>query len=143
MPVEPYADQELLSAHFRNGLAQDVYDDGVPDPYDMTWTNGVLLPYVVIEYGMPIAAGGGRSISTEEKQPTVNRVSASVVSSSGAYARQVASKIVGLGTGFVPSTNTGPLRLSGNTSFSMQVENRPAVYVTQVHFSYDGNMAEA
>ena len=140
MAVDPYADQVLLTAYFDSQLAQDVYDDGVPDPYDMTWTNGVLPPYVVIEYGMPIAATAGRSIAGEEKQPTVQRMSLTVVSSSGAYTRQVAGKIARVGVGYFASSNVGPLRLSGSTSFTMQVENRPMVHASQVHFSYTSNM---
>ena len=143
MAVNPVADQDLITAYFNAQLAQTVYDDGVPDPADMTWTNNALPPYVVIEYGMPVGATAGRSIAGEEKQPTVQRVGLSVVSSSGKFARQVGGKIADVGVGFEASANVGPLRLLGGSTFTVQVDSRPTVYVSQVHFTYSSNMTDS
>jgi hypothetical protein len=142
MTLNPYADQGALTAYFTAQLAQDVLEDGFPEPGDQEWTNGVLKPYVVIDFGMPVATADGRSIAGEEKQPTVQRVVLSAVASSGKVARQIAGKIVESGTGFMASSNTGPLRLVGGGQFTQQVENRPSVYVSEVYFLYWGNMVD-
>lgn len=143
MTLNPYTDQEALGAYFDGQLAQDVLEDGFPEPGDMTWVNGVLTPYVVIDFGMPVATADGRSVAAEEKQPTVQRVVLSAVASSGKVARQIAGKIVEVGTGYMASSNTGPLRLVGGGQFTLQVESRPSVYVSEVYYTYLSNMVDA
>jgi len=143
MTLNPYSDQEALAAFFRSELAQDVLEDGFPEPGEMTWVNGVLVPYVVIDFGAPVAAAGGRSIAGEEKQPTSQRVVLSAVASSGKVAREIAGKITEVGTGYMASSNTGPLRLIGGGQFGQVVENRPTVHVSEVYFLYLGNLFDA
>lgn len=140
MTLNPFSDQEALVVYFQGELAQDVLEDGFPEPGEMTWTNGVLVPYVIIDFGMPVATADGRSIAGEEKQPTVQRVVLSAVASSGKVAREIAGKIVQVGTGYMASSNTGPLRLVGGGQFTMQVENRPSVYVSEVYYTYWSNL---
>ena len=140
MSVESFPDQELITAYFEGQLAQPVYDDGYPEPADMTWVNGVLTPYVVIEYGQPVGVADGRSISVEQDQPTIQRVAVSCVASSGKVAREIASKAATVGVGFVASANVGPLRLVGGGNFTQRVESRPLVYVAEVYFTYLSNM---
>jgi len=142
MTVNPVEDQDLITAHFDAQLAQTIYDDGVPAPEDMTWVNNVLAPYVVVDYGMPIGSASGRSIAGEEKQPTLQRVGLSVISSNSKFTRQVAGKIAEIGVGFVASANVGPLRLIGGGAFTIQVEAKPEVYVSQVYFQYISNMTD-
>ena len=141
MAVNPIADQDLITTYFNAQLSQTIYDDGVPDPADMSWVNNVLLPYVVIEFGMPVGAAEGRSIAVEQKQPTVQRVGLSVVSSNAKFARQVGGKVSEIGVGFTASSNVGPLRFIGGSSFTLQVESRPNVYVSQIQFTYLSNMS--
>ncbi len=140
MTLNPFSDQEALVAYFQGQLAQDVLEDGFPEPGEMTWVNGVLVPYVVIDFGMPVATADGRSIAGEEKQPTVQRVVLSAVASSGKVAREIAGKIVEVATGYSISNNTGPLRLVGGGNFTLQVENRPSVYVSEIYLTSLSNM---
>lgn len=140
MSVDAFPDQQLITVYFDGQLAQPVYDDGYPEPADMEWVNGVLTPYVVIEYGMPVGVAEGRGIAREEEQPTIQRVAVSCVASSGKVARQIASKVARVGVGFTASANVGPLRLVGGASLTQRVESRPLVYVSEVYFSYIGNM---
>ena len=140
MTVASFADQELITAYFDGQLAQPVYDDGYPEPADMTWVNGVLTPYVVIEYGQPVGVADGRSISVEQDQPTIQRVAVSCVASNGKVAREIASKVAGVGVGFIASNNVGPLRLIGGATLTQRVESRPTVFVSEVYFNYLSNM---
>jgi hypothetical protein len=143
MTVNPYADQEALAAYFRTQLAQDVLEDGYPEPGDMPWTNNILVPYIVIDFGSPVATTQGRSVAGEEKQPTSQRVVLSAVASSGKVAREIAGKIAEVGTGYSVSSNTGPLRLVGGGQFSQVVESKPTVYVSEVYFLYWANLTDA
>lgn len=141
--INPYADQEALVAYFASELAQDVLEDGYPEPGDMVWANNILVPYVVIDFGSPVASAEGRSVAGEEKQPTSQRVVLSAVASSGKVARQIAGKIAEVGTGYSASNNTGPLRLIGGGQFTQAVESRPSVFVVETYFLYLGNMTDA
>ncbi len=143
MTINPYADQEALADYFRTELAQDVLEDGYPEPGDMPWTNNILVPYVVIDFGSPVATTQGRSVAGEEKQPTSQRVVLSAVASSGKVAREIAGKIAEVGTGYSVSSNTGPLWLVGGGQFSQQGESRPTVHVSEVNFIYLANMADS
>jgi hypothetical protein len=143
MSLNPYSDQEALTAYFTAQLAQDVLEDGFPEPGDMTWVNGVLVPYVIADFGSPVSTTQGRSVAGEEKQPTTQRLVLSAVASSGKVARQIVGKILEVGTGYSASSNTGPLRLVGGGNFTVQVENRPSVYVSEAYFVYWSNLAEA
>lgn len=143
MTVAPFPDQQLISAHFASQMAQEVYDDGYPEPADMPWPNGVLTPYIVIDYGMPVSTTDGRGITGEEDQPTVQRVAVACVASSGKVAREIASKVSAVGVGFTASSNAGPLRLVGGGNFTQKVDAKPTVYVSEVYFSYTSNMAIA
>lgn len=140
MTLNPYTDQEALTAYFAGELAQDVLEDGFPEPEDMEWVGVNLVPFVVIDFGMPVATADGRSIAGEEKQPTIQRVVLSAVASSGKVARQIGGKIAEVGTGYSASNNTGQLRLVGGGNFTQLFESRPTAYISEVYFTYLSNM---
>ena len=140
--LNPYPDQTAIYVKLDSVLAQTVYED-VPDATLMTYTaEGVLIPYVTVDFSMSTALGFGRSIAAEEKQPTEQSVVVSVVANSNRLARQICGKAVEDMTGFVPSVNCGPLRLFGGGNFTFAIENKPTAYVAECYFRYFGNMSD-
>lgn len=140
MTLNPYVEQELITAKLESVMAQTVYND-VPDAVDTEYVNGVIVPYITVDYGMPFASAGGRSIAVEEKQPTDQRVIFSSIAGSNGVARQITSRIVSEMTGFKPSDNSGPLRLVGGGAYTIQMENKPTEYVSEVYMLYASNLA--
>jgi hypothetical protein len=145
--VETFADQELILARVDSVMAQTVYND-VADGVVMEWVTPPgggtpnLKAYIAVDFGEPVAKATGRSISVEEKQPTVQRVIMASVAGNAKVARQISSRLVGQMTGFVPSDNCGPLSLIGGGGYTMQVDNKPTVYVRESYWQYDGNMSD-
>jgi len=142
MTLNPYVEQELITARLESVMAQTVYED-VPDAVDTQYSNGLIIPYITVDYGMPFASAGGRSIAAEEKQPTDQRVIFSSVAGSNNTAREITSKIVNEMTGFKASANSGPLRLVGGGAYTIQVENKPTEYVSEVYMLYASNMVDS
>lgn len=142
MTLNPYVEHELITARLESVMAQEVYED-MPDAVDTQYINGLIVPYVTADYGMPFASAGGRSIAVEQKQPTDQRVIFSGVAGSNGIARQITSKMVAEMVGFVPSDNSGPLRLVGGGAYTIQVENKPTEHVSEVYFLFSSNMVDS
>lgn len=142
MALDPVVEHDAITARLESVMAQDVYED-VADGVTQTWNDTFMVPYIAVDYGMPLASAGGRSIARENLQPTDQRVIVAACASSNRVARQVASRVVQQMTGFEPSDNAGPLKLVGGGAFTIQTENKPTVYVSEVYFMYSANYATA
>jgi len=140
MALDPVAEHNAITAFLEAGFVQEVFED-VADGVTQTWVGTKMTPYIAVDYGMPLAMAGGRSIAAEELQPTEQRVIVAACASENRVARQIASKVVRELTGFIPSDNAGPLKLTGGGAFTIQTADKPTVYVSEVYFRYGANYA--
>lgn len=142
MTLNPYADQQAILAKANTEMAQNVVE-GVADGVTIEWdvTGMFVVPYIAASFGTPVAAGVGRSISVEAKQPTDLRVAFACVASSPDIARQISGKLVDEMTGFYASNNAGPLALIGGAQYTMRLDAKPTLYVSEVYFRFSSNMA--
>jgi hypothetical protein len=117
-----------------NELAQDVYDDGVPEETKLRFsTDGILLPYLIVEHAglvakdMPISGVMGAS---GQSSVTVLCIGPNQRSS-----RQVAGLVREKLTGFKTS---GSGELTPNLAPYTYVDGnaRPIRYVTEVSFDF-------
>lgn len=140
MAIDPTAETDLITSKLDVEFAQKVVE-GYPDATVTEYVNGRLRPYLAVDYGTPVATAQNRSIGTEEKQPYNIRVSVACVSDTSNGARKLSSKAALVGTGFVPSSNSGPLRLIGGTSGTLKFDAAsPTLYISEVWFMFISNL---
>lgn len=115
-------------------LAQDVYDDGVPEETKLRFsTDGIMLPYIIVEHAgltvdsMPISGVKGASGQSS--------VSVLCIGPNQRSSRQVAGLVREKLTGF---KTTGSGELTPNLAPYTYVDGnaRPIRYVTEVSFDF-------
>ena len=110
------------------------------DTTSTSYVNGQIAEYAFVDFGTPVATATGRSIVGEAKQPFNIRCTVAYVAGSRSAARAGASKVAGL-TGFVPNSNSGPLKLIGGGSYTLQDDStKPIKYVSETYFLFTDNL---
>jgi hypothetical protein len=143
MAINPIIEQNLIVAELEARFTPPVYED---DQVSVSYTNGEISEYITVDFGSPVATYNNRSIGAEQKQPYNQRVIVGYVAGSKSAARAGASSIaVGTPTGmtgFVPSTNSGPLRLVGGGSYTIAATAaKPIEFISEVYFLFTSNLA--
>lgn len=141
MPVDPYSDESAILAAIKAKFTGYLVVEEVLEGEDVQYQNGVMVPYLAVDFGMPVASATGRSIDQEQKQPTDQRVIVSAVSGDPTFTRQLSGRVARDLVGLVANSNTGPLRLIGGGGYTIPVTNAPTQYVRDCYFLYLGNMA--
>lgn len=140
MAIDPTTDANAVKTQLETALTISVHE-GVATGVATTYVNGVLVEYATIGFGSPVATATGRSLGVETQQPGTVRVIAGYVSGTAEGARTGGGSVVTALTGFVPSTNAGPLRLIGGGSYTIQeAATKPIRYVQETYFLFDVNM---
>lgn len=140
MAIDPTTETNLITAKLDLEFAQKVVE-GYPDATVTEYVGGKLKPYIAADYGTPVATAQNRSIGTEERQPYNIRVSVACVADSSNLARQLSSKVAAELTGFVPSVNSGALRLIGGTGGTLKFDaTSPTLYISEVWFLFISNL---
>lgn len=141
MPVDPYTDEAAILAAIRAEFTGYLVVEEILDGDEIPYENGKMVPYLAVDFGMPVASATGRSIAAESKQPTDQRVIVSAVSDDPTFTRQLSGRVARDLVGLEANSNTGPLRLIGGGGYTMPVANGPTQYVRDCYFLYLGNMA--
>ena len=137
--IDPIVEQNLIIQQVATLMSPTlvIEDDNINTQY----VNGVMAEYVFVDFGTPVATADGRSIAGEERQPFSIRVSVAYVAGSRSAARAGASRVAGL-VGFVPNTNSGPLRLVGGGSYTLQDDStKPLKFVSETYFVFVDNLS--
>jgi hypothetical protein len=121
-----------------NELSQDVYETSVPDEKKLRFdANGVLLPYIVVEFSDMEPGGNIGGILSSKYDVMSSSIVVSCVGPSERSVRQVAGLVRDKLIGYTP-TDAGELRPAGGISYtnSDQKVNR---YVSELGFIFAVN----
>lgn len=122
-------------------LPQDVYENGVPDDAQLTYsTTGKLLPFVVASYSGYVPDVMGKGIVGARYDLGKSYVTFMCVGPSERSARQVADLVLDLMTGF-KAPNAGELEPDsvGRPYMVNDSASKPAKYVSEVSFNFPVN----
>jgi hypothetical protein len=115
-------------------LAQDVYDDGVPEETKLRFsTDGILLPYIIVEHTGVIA--GTMPISGVAGASGQSSVTVLCIGPNQRSSRQVAGLVREKLTGF-RTNESGELTPALAPYTYIDGNARPIRYITEVSFNY-------
>jgi hypothetical protein len=139
MSLNLLAVQDNITAKLRE-LPQDVYETAVPDDSKLRFdSNGMILPYIVIEYSdmyeMPTANG----ILSTRLDTKMSYVIVSCVGPTERSARQVANLVRDKLTGYIP-VDAGEMKLSGGGISYTQPESKLNRYMNELAFTFPVNI---
>lgn len=119
-----------------NLLPQTVYDDGVPEDTKLTFdTNGILLPYIVVEHSGVTASVTGKPITGVKDASGESGISVLCVAPTQRASRQVAELVRQNLTGFKP-TASGELTPVSAPYTYIDGTARPVRYVSEIVFGF-------
>ena len=139
MTFELEAIREDIVTYANANLAQNVVRGVVPEPGDITWTNGTFAPYVVVRFG-DMAQGGGRSFIGARGDQYYIMADFFCVASSPTIAEQVQSKVIDVMLGYRPLTFGQLNKMPGGSGFTVTDELRPTVFVAPASFRMSFNI---
>lgn len=117
-------------------LAQDVYETSAPDDSKLRFdANGMILPYIVIEYSDMYPATEGRGIVSSRYDVGQSFIVVSCVGPTERSVRQVADLVRGKLLGFKPS-DAGELVPSGGGAAYTEQDAKPNRYISELGFTF-------
>lgn len=128
---------DILNA-IKTAVGHDrVWPTEVPDGQD------AAFPYVIVYFGEPIRASGGRHITSTRDDLLIGYITVQVVSTTDASANAVKNRIKAALTGFRP-VDSGEMVLEGGMGYSAaQTQVKPTRYFRELAFSYRTNLTGA
>lgn len=135
---------DLLSVHDSiatklREIPQDVYETTAPDDSKLKFDpNGMVLPYVVVEFSDMYDNGTSNGIISSKYNVGDAYVIVSCVGPTERSARQVADVVRDKLTGFTP-VNAGEMRLMGRSIFFTAKDSKPNRFVSEVSFTLPVN----
>ena len=135
MSLNLLAVQDDIVAHLRT-LPQDVYETTAPDDSKLKFdTNGMILPYIVVEYAdlYPVINGGGIVSSRYDVKESF--IIVSCVGPTERSARQVANVVRDKLTGYKPVDSGELMHAGGSVSYASQ-DPKPNRYVAEMSFTF-------
>lgn len=138
MSLNLLAVQDEITAKLRE-LPQDVYETSAPEDSKLHFdTNGMILPYIVIEfadmYDNPVEAG----ILSSKYNLKTSYIVVSCIGPTERSARQVAQVVRDKLTGFSPA-DAGELTLAGGGLSYTVADSKPNRYVAEIGFTFPVN----
>ena len=139
MALDLLAVQDDITAKLRE-LPKDVYESAVPDDSRLRFdANGMILPYIVIEYSdmyeMPTANG----ILSTRFDTKMSYIIVSCIGPTERSARQVANMVRDKLTGYVP-VDAGEMKLSGGGISYTKSETKLNRYMNELAFTFPVNI---
>lgn len=139
MALDLLAVQDSIVNKLRE-LPQDVYETAVPDDSKLRFdSNGMILPYIVIEYSDMYEMANANGILSGRMDTKMSYVVVSCVGPTERSARQVANLVRDKLTGFVP-TDAGEMRLSGGGVSYTKPEAKLNRYMNELAFTFPVNI---
>lgn len=121
-------------------LPQAVYENGVPDDAQLKYSNGIMLPHIIVFYG-GFARNPEESAITGPRQDGGESFAiVQCVGPTERSARQVADLVRDKLVGFTPNDGSA-LTISGNGRvLTPDLSTKPVKYVSELAFRYAVNM---
>lgn len=120
-------------------LAQDVYETTAPDDTRLRFdTNGMILPYIVVEFADMYDSADGAGIISTKYDVKTSYIVVSCVGPTQRSARQVTQLVREKLTGFTPS-NAGELTLAGGGLSYTVADSKPNRFVSEIGFTFKVN----
>ncbi len=117
-------------------IPQAVYEIAAPDDSKLAFdSNGMILPYVVVEFSDMYEAVGAGGILSSKYDVGESFATVSCIGPTQRSARQVADVVRNKLTGFIPE-DAGELRLFGGSRYFATQDAKPNRYVAEVSFSF-------
>lgn len=117
-------------------LAQDVYDDGVPEETKLRFsTDGIMLPYIIVEHAGVIPSPDGMPIAGVAGASGRSSVTVLCIGPNQRSSRQVAGLVREKLTGFKVTTS-GELTPALAPYTYIDGNARPIRYVTEISFDF-------
>jgi hypothetical protein len=117
-------------------LAQDVYDDGVPEETKLRFsTDGIMLPYIIVEHAGVVPSINGSPISGVAGASGKSSTTILCIGPNQRSSRQVAGLVREKLTGFKVATS-GELTPSLAPYTYIDGNARPIRYVTEITFDF-------
>jgi len=135
MSLNLLAVQDQITAKLSE-IPQTVYEVSAPDdsklPFD---ANGMILPYVVIEFADMYETPGAGGIMSSKYNVGESFITVACVGPTQRSARQVADVVRNKLAGFIPE-DAGELRLFGGSRYFASQDAKPNRYVAEVSFNF-------
>lgn len=128
-----------ITAYANANLAQNVIRGGFPEPEDVVYQNGALIPYVIARFS-DMAQGGGRSFIGARGDQYYLIVDFLCVASQPIVAEQVQSQLVDVMLGYNPLSFGELNKRPGGGGYTITDESRPLVYVAPAAFRMSFNL---
>lgn len=138
MSLNLLAVQDDIVAKLRE-LSQDVYETAAPDDTRLRFdANGMILPYIVIEFADMYEALGAAGIVSSKYDVKTSYVLVSCIGPTERSARQVAGLVRDKLSGHIP-VDAGEMKLAGGgVSYATQ-EAKPNRFITEMAFTFPVN----
>lgn len=136
--------QEDIKNYLDANLNFPIATGGIEEAENLTATQGVVLPHVVLRFGSPQPTLGDQSFGGARYDGQYSTVDAMCVGATDLHARQLASKVADVLIGYRPNANTGELKLDwGGGTFTVIAEgSRPQFYIAWVSIRFPTNMVQ-
>lgn len=139
MSLNLLAVQDNITAKLRE-LSQDVYETTAPEDSKLRFdANGMILPYIVIEFADMYESTGAAGIVSSRLDVKTSYIVVSCIAPTERSARQVAELVRDKLTGYVP-TDAGELVLSGGGIAFTAQEAKPNRYIAELAFTFPVNI---
>jgi hypothetical protein len=131
--------QDDITARLRE-LPQDVYETAVPDETKLRFdANGIILPYIVIEYSDMYEMPGANGILSTRIDTKMSYAVVSCVGPTERSVRQVANLVRDKLTGYVPA-DAGEMKLAGGGVSYTMPESKLNRYMNELSFTFPVNI---
>lgn len=144
MTLDTTAEESNTLARLRGHLWSGRVYDEVPEEAELAIdeTTGLVLPYIILTFGVIFPANSSRSVEGAAEQPHMLPMVAECWGATTTEARAGASGVIRLLTGWSPNeTNAGEYELSGGGRFTSYDQGRPARRMRQVSGACMVNMS--
>lgn len=134
--------REDIVAFLNSNVAQPVNRGAVPEPEDIVYTNGLITPYVVVNFG-DMAQGGSRSFIGARGDGYYMMVNVFCIAQDAVVAEKIQSKVIDVLLGYKPQYAGQLNKMPGGSSFSMlQDQSRPSAFAALASFRVAFNTIE-
>lgn len=139
MALDLLAIQDDIAAKLRE-IPQDVYETAVPDDSRLRFdSNGMILPYVVIEYSDMYDMATANGIMSTRMNTKTSYALVTCVGPTERSARQVANMVRDKLTGYTP-VDAGEMKLSGGGISYTMAEGKLNRYMHELAFTFPVNI---
>lgn len=135
MSLNLLAVQDDIATELRT-LAQDVYETSAPDDSKLKFdVNGMILPYIVIEYSDLYPSISGNGILSSKYDIKASFIIVTCIGPTERSARQVANVVREKLTGYKPVDSGELVQAGGSVSYVSQ-DAKPNRYVAELAFTF-------